>query len=341
MFVYAGIDEAGYGPILGPLCLAAATVTVREHPQAGSAAPPDLWHALAPAVCRTRAEWRRNKQRSLVIADSKHAKLPNDTATTHPLTHLERAVLASLPEDRAAPRTDTDLFDALGLAAADAPWYAERFACDLPASTTRDHLALLTARLRRAAASAGVSFLNIGADAIPEASYNRSLERLGSKAAVNLAAACALADRVRRSAAARAAHAEHGEPVRIVIDRQSGRSRYAQAVSQTLGGQPVRTIAEDERRSVYEIDATPDAKAAPVRLSFETEAESRHLPVALASMTAKLVRELMMARLNAYWRERLPELKPTAGYYQDGKRFLDDLAGAGFRDDAKPMIRNA
>ena len=50
-----------------------------------------------------------------------------------------------------------------------------------------------------------------------------------------------------------------------------------------------------------------------------------HLPVALASMTAKYLRELAMIRLNRFFREALPEIKPTAGYVQDGRRFLQEV----------------
>jgi SAM-dependent methyltransferase len=60
-------------------------------------------------------------------------------------------------------------------------------------------------------------------------------------------------------------------------------------------------------------------------LSFEVEAEDRHLPVALASMGAKFVRELFMRRLNAFFAERKPGLAPTAGYVEDGRRFLAEV----------------
>ena len=60
-------------------------------------------------------------------------------------------------------------------------------------------------------------------------------------------------------------------------------------------------------------------------MHFETKAESKHLPVALASIYAKYVRELFMGLLNDYWAEQVPGLRSTAGYYTDGKRFLADI----------------
>ena len=47
-------------------------------------------------------------------------------------------------------------------------------------------------------------------------------------------------------------------------------------------------------------------------------------PTALASMTAKYVRELHMRLFNEWWQIHNPGLRPTAGYYQDARRFLGD-----------------
>ena len=44
-------------------------------------------------------------------------------------------------------------------------------------------------------------------------------------------------------------------------------------------------------------------------------------------MAAKLARELCMKRLNDYFRSHAPELKPTAGYYGDARRFLRETSG--------------
>ena len=45
-------------------------------------------------------------------------------------------------------------------------------------------------------------------------------------------------------------------------------------------------------------------------------------------MTAKYLRELAMLAFNGFWKERLPELKPTAGYPDDAKRFQADIQSA-------------
>ena len=52
------------------------------------------------------------------------------------------------------------------------------------------------------------------------------------------------------------------------------------------------------------------------------------MPTALASIVSKYFRELFMIAVNDFWCARVPNLRRTAGYYQDGKRFLNDISGA-------------
>ena len=80
-------------------------------------------------------------------------------------------------------------------------------------------------------------------------------------------------------------------------------------------------LAETETISRYRLELDGSF----ITISFIVEAESAHLPVALASMTAKYVRELLMLRFNRYFQSLMPELKPTAGYYGDGRRYLNDI----------------
>ena len=65
MFVYAGIDEAGYGPMLGPLCVGPATFVLEKTlPRRGA---PDLWAMLDEVVCRA----KRDPRQRIAVDDSK------------------------------------------------------------------------------------------------------------------------------------------------------------------------------------------------------------------------------------------------------------------------------
>jgi ribonuclease HII len=58
---------------------------------------------------------------------------------------------------------------------------------------------------------------------------------------------------------------------------------------------------------------------------FEVKADDKHLPVGLASMVGKLVRELAMRRMSAFYRRHDPELERVSGYHDPRtKRFVDD-----------------
>ncbi len=331
--IYAGIDEAGYGPILGPLCVAS---TVFEIPDdAATDGCPDLWRLLSPLVCRSRSEASSSK---IAVADSKALKLANSVKRQHPLHHLELGVLAFLNARETDSRdawTVGDLLMALHAEAGDLPWYAPDADPALPQGTTADHLHLLSARLRATCASASVLLAEARCSVACEHRFNAELRRCQTKAELSFRRVASLLQRVWKSDAALCDDPKTCP--RVVIDRQGGRTRYAAALARTIPGATVDVIGESPGRSVYELRS----KDRRVRVSFEVEAETRHLPVALASMGAKLVRELLVARLNAYWSARCVELKPTAGYAQDGARFLRDLAGVATPGELRELRRNA
>jgi len=95
----------------------------------------------------------------------------------------------------------------------------------------------------------------------------------------------------------------------------------------------LEVISEQEGRSEYRLRRGPHL----VRIIFTEKAEAQCMPVAIASMLSKYLRECLMHRFNAYWKTHLPNLEPTAGYYTDGERFLRDIASKraelGIRDE--------
>ena len=98
-----------------------------------------------------------------------------------------------------------------------------------------------------------------------------------------------------------------------------------------LPGHDIRVLEESNRRSRYAVDAN-------AVVMFMPEAEEAHFPVAIASMIAKYCRELMMRRFNAYWGERI-ECRPTAGYVQDARRWLEDVGPVLTDAERTTMVR--
>lgn len=323
--VYAGIDEAGYGPRLGPLCVAMTVFRVAGW--ADGDPPPDMWRLLRPVVVRTPPRAAGAAAR-VPVDDSKRLKLANSVKTRHPLTHLEAGVLPFLACMGRRPASDRELLAALGAAPALHAWYAGD---DLPApvSTTADRVAILANALAERLASRAIETLDMRCRVIGEGAFNEGVRAAGSKAAVSFGAVAELLrsvwDRFGQSAP------------RVVVDRQGGRQRYGDALRGAIPGAEVRTLGETEPRSTYEVSAG----ARRMVVHFEVESERRRLPAALASMTAKLVREAAMARFNRYWCARIPTLAPTAGYGTDAGRWLADAGPMLARAERAALVRLA
>ena len=319
--IYVGIDEAGYGPMLGPLCVGAAVFRV-ERWRVGEAAP-DLWGLLSRGVCRGVKDARGR----VAVADSKKLKLSNQLKTKHPLTHLERGVLSFLVAAGQEAWDERGLCERVGARFEDAPWYAQA-AEALPVSTGADQIRISGNVVRDAMREGGVELLGLKCLTICEGRFNGLLEARRSKAAVVGEAVGAL----MRGALEK--FGGQGAAVRLACDRQSGRTDYGEIVRGVLG-EGYETLEQSPRASRY---AACDGD---VGVIFEPEAEDRRLPVALASMTAKYVRELAMARFNRYWSGRAPELKPTAGYVTDARRWLRDASGVVTVAERARMVRKA
>ncbi|MFK7789320.1 MAG: hypothetical protein AB8C95_07520 [Phycisphaeraceae bacterium] len=315
MYVYAGIDEAGYGPMYGPMTIGCAVLTLPDRPS--DAKPPMLWDMLDSAICQ-RLQGRRGR---IAINDSK--KLTTKAAG---IKHLELGLLAfagmnqkKLPQDvgqwldligesrhRASGRdglTDLPWYDA----ADDRPWQV------LPSKNTEDEVTLATGMLGRACGEVGINFEYFATQVIYEDDFNRKVALTKSKASVNFTAVAHHLVNIMRN------YGEHHP--HIAVDRQSGRTRYRGLLGQVFEGAKINVLAELKKVSVYEVISGQKK----LTISFMVEAEQSHLPVALASMNAKYTRELLMQRFNAYFHQILPDIKPTAGYGSDANRWRDEV----------------
>jgi ribonuclease HII len=113
-----------------------------------------------------------------------------------------------------------------------------------------------------------------------------------------------------------AVHARHGSPLLAVCGMIGGVRDYASRLSRfeprRVGSLPGR---RGQRR--YAVDGVGE-------LRFEVDADARHLPVALASIVGKYVREICMRRIGEFYRQSNPELKLASGYHDPvTTRFMD------------------
>ena len=83
----------------------------------------------------------------------------------------------------------------------------------------------------------------------------------------------------------------------------------------------LQIIEENNKASSYLLTG----RGKNVQLRFAVKADDICLPVALASMVSKYIRELLMECINQYFLDHVGHLKPTAGYWTDGLRFINDI----------------
>lgn len=311
MLIYAGIDEAGYGPMLGPLCIGCSIFAVEDHDASRGA--PDLWSRLDHAICRG----RRDRGGRLAIDDSKKLKGAKG-GRLHPLHHLERGVLAFLGTTRddhwIESVDDVEVLDALGASIPAHPWYEGR--TPLPLGEDPGLLRIAAARLGRAMTEAGIACRRLHCELIDADTFNEEVDRTGNKASVNFEAV------LRRVECLRREYRDHD--LHVVIDRQGGRTRYREDLQQAWPDDAIQVLDEGAGLCRYRLSARDGTICS---ITFAQSGEDRHMPIALASMTAKYCRELLMLRMNTYFTEACPGLDPTAGYVQDARRYLEDIDG--------------
>ena len=314
MTLVIGTDEAGYGPNLGPLVVAATAWAVEEDKEANDAARADRF-------ARAAAEIAAASGASLPWGDSK--RLYQAGAG---LDALEAGVLAALggfPEGGFPGDGDGAALEAkLGSATDHLPPEWPRFrAHPLPVAVDRGRLDRLVAAVPAALSRQGLRLAAVRCRVVHPRAFNGLLDAGHNKSDILSATTLDLAAAIRAEVAVASGAVPGGEPVVIWCDRHGGRKSYAALVGRHFSCPLVRTLAETPRSSRY---ALPTER---LTIEFAVGGES-HVPVALASMTAKYVRELAMLAFNRHWGSLRPGLAPTAGYPLDARRWWDDAAAA-------------
>lgn len=304
-----GIDEAGLGPILGPLTIGYSAFALPTALTPDAFLKIDLWAPLG--LGREPAE---RKQRP-VVCDSKTLYTP-----ARGLKPLEEEVLCWLALQGHEIGDFTALWDALCPLAREKrglyDWYydpPEKF--PLEADATR--MKLRAQPIARAMEQTGISLAGLGIAPVFEGELNAALRRLGNKSRAEFECITRVIGHFWR---------QFGQ-LAVLCDRQGGRERYGRALANEFPEAEVTVLHESPKISSYELKVEGVSGNPRLFVAFIEKGEGDHLPIALASMLAKYLRELSMHQFNAWFLKHDPALKPTAGYYTDGKRWLDDTAG--------------
>ncbi len=286
--LWAGIDEAGYGPNLGPLVM---TAVVAEGER------PDLWRDCAATVGRAGAD-----PKLLWVDDSKRLYHSGNG-----LDRLNAATLATLEAiGTERPRTFRELLQAVAAGSLDdaelSPWL------DPGSDPMLDGFEKNRAWSAPLLDGARWRIVAVRSVVVGPGQFNRGLDRTGSKAVVHFSAFARLLDWLWNETRAETF---------VTSDKHGGRHFYLEPLVGEFPGVWIDRGPEGPALSRYLLrDATRR-----LELSLQPRADAADGLVALASLVSKTLREHWMAAFNAHWQALVPGLRPTAGYPADAHRF--------------------
>ncbi len=297
MPLFIGMDEAGYGPNLGPLVITATAWETSGDPQEC-----DLWELLGDVVAQRPAAGDGR----LHVADSKQVFSP-----ARGLAALETTVLSLLRWSGCEVSSFASLWRQLGVSYPEdgdqEPWFTRDVL--LPVAVDSEQVGWQTDRLSRCAEQNGVRPPQVRCDVVLTGTFNRLTALHDSKGRT--------LSTLSLSLLASMWNPNDDGPALVIADKHGGRNRYDELLADVLDGAMIFRVEESRERSVYRVGRT--------EIRFQMKAES-HFPVAVASLVSKYLRELAMLAFNRFWRTHLPDLKPTQGYPLDAKRFRTEIA---------------
>lgn len=306
-----GIDENGLGPKLGPLVVTAALLRVE------SGQPKELWRRFRAAV---RA--RPLRAAGLEFGDSKRlggframAGMERAVRVLHRMVHGPAATYDGLFAGISV-YADGELRRPCPVEAAAKCWTP---ALPLPIWNARGaggagpggpvggdgdgdgEVAAWAAALRSGLDAAGIELLDLRSAVCCPGVLN---QRLGSgRYATKLALEFAMIEDLIAWV-----HPRVAEDVQYVCGRLGGTRDAYPRMFGFLRGFPCAEWECRPRASRYVLEGLGT-------ITFVEDAEDAHLPVGLASMVGKYVREGFVHRENLFFAGRVPGLKPTSGYH--------------------------
>ncbi len=295
-----GIDEAGYGPLLGPLVISGvAMVLPAELTGIG------LWQ-LFPNSLTDGVKQARGR---IVIADSKKVY----RGRGRDIRELERGTLAGISlAEETEPKELGDLLHTISLEPDPHlchPWYCHSplsIPCEIEPSALKLSIGMLSREMTRV----GAKLVAVKCVPLVEKRYNYLVQQTRNKSEVVFSQTIRLIMDITSKS--------QEKTIMVNIDKQGGKDCYARNLLRAFPEADLTIKTEGPEESAYQMNF--DGRS--ISIHFCKKGENSHLLIAWASIVSKYIRELFMRQFNAYWCAMDPSLEHTAGYWEDGQRFI-------------------
>ncbi len=308
-----GVDEAGYGPNLGPLLIGASVWRIPSRYELGQ-----LSARLMPEF-QPRRWHHRSVELYVPLGDSKEL-YQSGTSTDSLQIGIFSLLNSTSMENSSHASSAASFYSRIGVEkilyqdkTSLLPWYLELDDCSALEKevVNRGFPRIADAGLQRA----DVTFQGFSARVIHELEFNRLLDLHQSKGRLLSLATLELVRDVLSDLPL-----SQGDRVVICCDRHGGRQKYLEVLNEIFPDCFFWIDREQPSESSYRAEY----RNHPLKISFTVGGDSQPATAA-ASMLAKLLRELCMDAFNQYWSRHVPGLVPTAGYPVDAKRFIAQL----------------
>lgn len=295
MYWKVGIDEAGYGPTLGPFVMVLTAVGIPSTHEPDE----DCWSLLSPWI-RTATGRVKHDDSRLIVGDSKkiHSMVDGRMILGTPWrTIFDLKIPEYVPIDRFL-----SIINCVGRKeiAQEFWWIGDELI----------HLKKQEIYPSVGEGASPVFKFGIVIKTVKE--FNKICSESGSKGSITATAWKELVSSFFNCLAP-------GDTVHFLTDKHGGRNQYLGMIHEVFDKREwVVPVRETAAESFYQVQGS----GMEIGFRFIPRAEAACPMVALASMLAKHLREETMRIFNKWWKIRIPELQPTAGYPVDARRYI-------------------